>query len=118
MKKYKAGDIVTGTVTGIEKYGIFINIDDKHNGLIHISEITSSFVRNIHDYVRLGELIQAKVIEDTNNDHQVKLSLKDIEYRITEKKNKKIEETPLGFATLNKKLDEWIAEKSNEISQN
>ena len=41
MKKYEVGDIVTGKVTGIENYGIFVFIDDGDGitGLIHISEI-------------------------------------------------------------------------------
>ena len=36
MAKYKKGDIVSGYVTGIEKYGIFICIDEKYSGLIHM----------------------------------------------------------------------------------
>lgn len=86
---YKKGEIIKGYVTGIEKYGIFINIDDKKCGLIHISEISNSFVRNVHDYVKIGELIQARVIED-EKDGQIKLSIKDIDYRITKKKTKKL----------------------------
>ena len=68
MTRYKRGEIITGYVTGIEKYGIFVNIDDNYSGLIHISEITSSYVRNINDYAKIGEIIRAKVIEvDENN---------------------------------------------------
>ena len=36
MKKYKDVEIVTVCVTGIEKYGIFVKIDEQYNGLIHI----------------------------------------------------------------------------------
>ena len=39
MTRYKKGDVVTGVVTGIEKYGIFVGLDDYNSGLIHISEI-------------------------------------------------------------------------------
>ena len=38
MRKYKDGEYVTGCVTGIEKYGIFVSLDEYYNGLIHISE--------------------------------------------------------------------------------
>ena len=116
MSKYKKGEIVKGYVTGIEKYGIFLCIDEKHSGLIHISEITSSFVRNIHDYVKIGEMIQAKVIEDENNG-QMKLSIKDLDYRITKKKNNKILETKQGFSTLSVMLNTWIDDKMSEISK-
>ena len=65
MSKYKKGEIVFGCVTGIEKYGIFVNLDEYYSGLIHISEVSNAFVRNIHDYVKVGETIKVKVL-DTN----------------------------------------------------
>ncbi|MBO5120774.1 MAG: S1 RNA-binding domain-containing protein [Bacilli bacterium] len=116
MSKYKCGEIVTGYVTGIEKYGIFVCIDDQIDGLIHISEITKSYVRNINDYAKVGEVIRAKVIEEENN-NQIKLSIKDIDYRITRKKSTKIEETEKGFSTLIIMLNKWIDQKTEEISQ-
>ena len=44
MKKYKYGEIVTGYVTGIEKYGVFVSLDEYYSGLIHISEISEKYV--------------------------------------------------------------------------
>ena len=90
MSKYKTGEIVFGCVTGIEKYGIFVNLDEYYSGLIHISEVSSAFVRNIHDYVKIGETINAKVMEENSKTHHVKLSIKNIDYRITRKKNSKL----------------------------
>ena len=78
MSKYKVGSIVTGSVTGIEKYGVFINLDDYYSGLIHISEISHNFVKNINDFVDLGEIIRVKVIEVDEDLFHVKLSIKDI----------------------------------------
>ena len=118
MANYKKGNIVTGCVTGIEKYGIFVSLDDYNNGLIHISEISDSFVRNPADYVRIGETIKARVIEDVDDDScHVKLSIKDLDYRITKSHKKKIVETPLGFSTLEKQLNTWINVKSEELFQ-
>ena len=45
--QYNIGDVVKGKVVGISSYGIFVLIDDKYNGLIHISEISENFVRKI-----------------------------------------------------------------------
>ena len=118
MTRYKKGDVVTGVVTGIEKYGIFVGLDDYNSGLIHISEISDSFVRNPADYVKIGETIKSKVIEDEDIDSfQVKLSIKDLDYRITRKNRNKIKETKLGFSTLEKKLPEWIEEKEKELEK-
>ena len=82
MSKYEKGKIVTGCVTGIEKYGIFVGLDELNSGLIHISEISSGFVKNINDYVNIGETIKVKVVDSDDQSCQVKLSIKDIDYRI------------------------------------
>ena len=49
MIEYKIGDIVKVRVTGIERYGIFVSVDSLYTGLIHISEISSSFVKDVND---------------------------------------------------------------------
>lgn len=116
MNKYKKNDIITGIVTGIENYGIFVKLDEKNDGLIHISEITSSYVRNINDYAKIGETIKIKIL-DIDNNGRIKLSIKDLEYRVSKKKNEKILETTNGFLTLNNKLNEWINNKIEEISK-
>ncbi|MBQ2639953.1 MAG: S1 RNA-binding domain-containing protein [Bacilli bacterium] len=116
MTKYKKGEIVKGIVTGIEKYGIFISLDDYNSGLIHISEISDSYVRNPADYVKIGESIKALVIEDELEDSfHVKLSIKNIDYRINKSRSRKIKETSLGFSTLNQLLPNWINKKDKKI---
>lgn len=118
MNHYKKGDIVTGSVTGIEKYGIFVSLDDQHSGLIHISEISKLFVKNPADYVSVGEIIKAIVIEDNEGDSShVKLSIKELDYRISRKKKSKIVETEKGFSTLKSMLPEWIEKKKLEIDK-
>lgn len=117
MEKYRVGEIVTGCVTGIEKYGIFISLDDYYSGLIHISEISEGFVRNIHDYVKMGETINAKVLEENPKEHHVKLSIKGIEYRKSRINKTKIVETPEGFNTLKENLNEWVKDKINELNK-
>ena len=117
MKIYKTGEIVTGCVTGIEKYGIFLSLDDYYNGLIHISEISDNFVRNIHDYVKIGETINAKVLEENEKEHHVKLSIKGIEYRESKIPKVKIIETPSGFTNLQSKLNYWINSKIESLNK-
>ena len=104
---YKIGDIVKGKVTGIEKYGIFLLMDDAYTGLIHISEISEKFVRNVFDYVQLDETILAKVIEIDDSNKRLKLTIKNFDYRIEDKKNL---EDKNGFYLLKSKLSEWITE--------
>lgn len=116
--KYAKGKIVTGCVTGIESYGIFVGLDEYYSGLIHISEVSNNFVRNLNDYVNVGETIKVKVLDCDEETCQVKLSIKDIEYRKGEKRRSKIVETKNGFSTLEKSLPRWMEMKSQELTEN
>ena len=104
------------TTLGIEDYGIFLSLNDHVVGLIHISEISESFVRNISDYVDLGETINAIVIGDDGNSH-LKLSIKNFDYRIHKKEQHLIKETPSGFTNLSTALYDWIDSKVVEINK-
>ena len=111
MTAYKIGDIVTGKVTGIESYGIFLSFDDNYTGLIHISEISDSFVRNINDYANIDENIKSKVIRIDEKGKKLKLSLIGLDYRSKSNLRKGIIETKNGFNTLKNELNGWISNK-------
>ena len=117
MTKYKKGDIVTGIVTGIEDYGVFIELEEQFSGLIHISEISKSFVKNINDYVTIGEKIKVEILEVNEEKLHTKLSIKDINYSFKNRRRTKINETSTGFSTLKLKLPIWINQKEKEILQ-
>lgn len=117
MSKYSKNEIVLGTVTGIEKYGIFVTLDEYYSGLIHISEISNGFVRNVSNYVNIGETIKARVIEVDEDGYQVKLSIKNLDYRINQDKKSGIVETGTGFELLKSNLKKWIEEKNQEKNQ-
>ena len=117
MKKYEAGELIKGQVTGIEKYGIFVNLGD-YNGLIHISEISDGYVRNINDYVKIGQEITVKVIDENDKMHHVRLSIKNIEYKSKKNGVHKIVETKHGFGTLDIMLKKWIESKLKELNKN
>lgn len=116
MLKYEKGRIVTGQVTGIEKYGIFVSLDEFYSGLIHISEISDGFVKDINDYVNIGETIQAKVVETDEKAYHVKLSIKNMNYRINRKPESKLKEVSRGFQPLEENLSKWISQKIKEIN--
>ena len=117
MAKYDKGKIVKGTVSGIETYGIFVALDEEYSGLIHISEISHGFVKNINDFVNLGDNIYVEILEVDDELYRLKLSIKNINYRKNIKtKKRKIRETSLGFKTLAYNLPIWI-EKSVKNEQ-
>jgi general stress protein 13 len=112
MSSYKKGNIIKGHITGIEKYGVFVNLDNYYNGLIHISEVSYGYVKNIHDYVKIGETIFVEIIDIDEETNKMKLSIKDIDYKIGTPLNSKIRETKSGFKTLEANLQKWIDDKS------
>ena len=72
------GDIVECVVTGVQSYGAFVLIDNRINGLIHISEISKGYVRNIEDFVHVGETVFVKILEIDEENLRAKVSLKEI----------------------------------------
>ena len=116
MNKYTKGKIVEGIVTGITSYGIFVSLDEYYSGLIHISEISHGFVKNIHDYVNIGDTIYVRIIGVDDEAGHLNLSIKDINYKQKKTiRKKKIVETSLGFKTLKYKLPIWIEESLKKM---
>lgn len=114
MSKFIKDEIVEGCITGIEKYGIFVTLDEYYSGLIHISEISDGFVRDINKVANIGETIKVRVIDTDDDTFHVKLSIKNLDYRISKKVNSEIKETENGFQNLKKHLEIWIKSKENE----
>ncbi len=114
MNDIKVNDVIEVTVTGIQKYGAFVLINDKYDGLIHISEISSGYVKNINDYIKIKDKIYAQVVEIDEENNKFKLSIKNIDYR---NDGKLLNNTSFtnGFEPLKEHLDLWINEKIKEI---
>ncbi len=114
MSKFLKDEIVEGCVTGIEKYGIFVTLDEYYSGLIHISEISDGFVRDINKVANIGETIKVRVIDTDDDTFHVRLSIKNLDYRSKRRVTKEIQETEHGFSTLKNNLETWIQFKQNE----
>ena len=115
MDDIKINDIVEAVVTGIQKYGVFVLVDDKYDGLIHISEISSGYVKNINDYVKIKDKIYAQVVDIDKENNKFKLSIKIIDYRNDGRILNDSRNYSNGFEPLKDHLDLWINEKIKEI---
>ncbi len=69
------GAILEGKVTGITNFGAFIEFPDKTTGMVHISEVSSSFIKDIHEKLSEGDTVKVKVI-DINEKGKIALSIK------------------------------------------
>ena len=115
MNDININDIVEVTVTGIQKYGAFVLINNKYDGLIHISEISNGYVRNINDYIKIKDKIYAQVVDIDHENNKFKLSIKNIDYRNDGKFISDNENYENGFEPLKERLELWISEKIKEI---
>ena len=75
----REGMILTGTVRNITDFGAFVDVGIKHDGLVHISELSDRFVKRPSDVVSIGDIVKVKVIGIDNERQKVKLSMKGIE---------------------------------------
>lgn len=72
------GNIVNGKVTGITNFGAFVETEDGSRGMIHISEISRSYVESIKSVLKVGQAVTAKVIS-ISDDGKIALSMKQLE---------------------------------------
>ena len=72
----KEGMILTGTVRNVIDFGAFVDIGVKHDGLVHISEMSDKFIKNPSDVVSVGDIVKVKVIKIDKDRQKVGLSMK------------------------------------------
>ncbi len=76
LEDLNEGMVLTGTVRNVIDFGAFVDIGVKHDGLVHISEMSDSFVKNPSDIVSVGDIVKVKVIGIDKERQKVKLSMK------------------------------------------
>lgn len=74
------GSIVEGVVTGITNFGAFVELGEGKTGLVHISEVANTFVRDIKDFLKEGDKVKIKVI-GIDDKGKISLSIKQTERR-------------------------------------
>ena len=119
--KYKVGDVVTGKVTGIQPYGAFVALDDETQGLVHISEITYGYVKDVHEFIKVGDEITVKILDVDEEQKKISLSIRVLQESPVSKKREvaprktlqeRVNESDAdGFKILQEKLESWIKQQ-------
>lgn len=117
-RKYEAGEKLTGKVTGIQPYGAFISLDENTQGLVHISEITYGFVKDVNEFLSIGEEVEVKVLEVNEEAEKISLSIRALQEKpVTDRRDDRPRESlqerikerdSEGFNSLKEKLQDWI----------
>ncbi len=107
------GAVLDGRITGITSFGAFADLGEGKSGLIHISEIATTYVEDVNDYLKKGQKVRVKVIG--TQDGKISLSMKRVEEERKqarrEKKEKREKRPPKRF---NRPPEEFEFEKPGE----
>ncbi|HEU4964448.1 MAG TPA: S1 RNA-binding domain-containing protein [Bacilli bacterium] len=72
----QVGSVVEGKVTGIKPFGAFVEVAEGKTGLVHISQVSHTFVNDINDVLKVGDTVQVKVLNVEDNG-KISLSIKE-----------------------------------------
>lgn len=104
----EVGTIIEGKITGITNFGAFVDLGEGKTGMVHISEVSTNFVKDIKDYLKEGQIIKAKII-NISEKGEIALSIK-----------KAVPQKPKQFTAQNKPNRpgnfEWQSPKKNTAS--
>ncbi|KRM72260.1 CvfD/Ygs/GSP13 family RNA-binding post-transcriptional regulator [Lacticaseibacillus brantae] len=119
--EYRIGDVITGKVTGIQPYGVFVLLDDKTQGLIHISECQHGFVKDISHLFKVGQVLRVMILDIDEYTQKISLSLRalDTSIELSSKRtrkhywtNRKVQQ---GFAPIAEALLGWVSNYLDDL---
>ncbi|MBU8905355.1 S1 domain-containing post-transcriptional regulator GSP13 [Desertibacillus haloalkaliphilus] len=125
-ENYEVGSIVEGKVTGVKPFGAFVALDEKKQGLVHISEVAHGYVKDINEILSVGDEVKVKILSVDEESGKISLSIRATQEAPERKERPKQQRKPAGggkrqeqsksqgFNTLEDKLKEWL-KQSNEI---
>ena len=116
---YQVGQLVIGKVYNVKPYALFMNFEDGVTGLLHISEISDSFVRDIEKYGSVGDEIKVKILAIDKENGFLRVSYKQVPaeeaYSSHTNQRRLPTVTEEEFKPLQEKLDEWINDAYSKI---
>ncbi len=108
----EVGKIVDGKVTGITNFGAFVQMEGGKTGLVHISEVALSFVKDINEFLKEGDEVKVKVLS-VDDSGKVSLSIK----KALEEEQKKQAKVPAQVSFGGSSADMSFEEKMKQFMQ-
>jgi len=126
----EVGAVLEGKVSGITKFGAFVTLPDGKNGLVHISEISNTYVNEVSEHLQVGQTVKVKVL--AINEGKVSLSIKKAEpkpvparrtdtrpqNRVQNERAVRQADAPTGDAVFEDKLKKFMQESDSRIAGN
>ncbi|HOQ16082.1 MAG TPA: S1 RNA-binding domain-containing protein [Defluviitaleaceae bacterium] len=76
-EKFQVGQIVEGTINSIKPFGAFVTLDESTQGLVHISQISQGYLKDIHEAVSVGDKVKVKILSIDEKNNKISLSMKE-----------------------------------------
>ncbi|AKP66894.1 CvfD/Ygs/GSP13 family RNA-binding post-transcriptional regulator [Companilactobacillus ginsenosidimutans] len=116
----KIGDKLSGKVSGIQPYGVFVSLDNGIQGLVHISELKNGFVTGIADEYKIGDKVKVVVMDIDEYNGKVSLSLRALQNRklgrpILHKHFWTNYKNEIGYSSIAKVKQSWVDDAMDRI---
>ena len=117
---YEVGELVIGTVNQVRPYAIFLSFKDGSRGLLHISEVSDDYVRDIELFGMVGDEIKVKILEVDPFNGFLRVSYKQVpeeeRYSTHDNNHRGLPEfDKADFSSLEAKLPEWIEQTLQKV---
>lgn len=119
LAKYKVGDVIDVKVLRYAKFGVFVEVEEGVEGLVHNSELSIGDFKNPQDVLKIGEIVKAKIIKIDTVNQKIGLSVKQVE--LEEQKRQLEQLSNKQKVTIGDAIGESLKEQlnnQNELSQN
>ncbi len=114
-KEIVVGTIVEGVITGITKFGAFVELPGGTTGLVHISEIADEYVKDINEFFKKADKVNVKVLTVENNG-KIGLSIRQaVEGSKPQKRNGRSKPAPVNKASFEDKMNRFLKESDERL---
>lgn len=119
---YQVGDLIIGKVASVKPYALFLSFDEDVKGLLHISELSDAYIKDIEKYGSVGDEIKVKILSIDDNNGFLRVSYKRVpeEERYSTHVNESriyLDEGEKDFSILEKNLPIWIKETLKKVKE-
>lgn len=110
-------------MTGIQNYGVFVSLSEEEQGLVHISECKHGYMTELGDHIKIGDKVKVMVIDIDEYTQKISLSMRVLmklntpPFPARPKRRRKRYLPNIGFASVEKKMPEWISSALTAIEQ-
>ncbi|MGD9251017.1 MAG: S1 RNA-binding domain-containing protein, partial [Desulfobacterales bacterium] len=117
-ERYEVGKEITGTITNLTDFGIFVELEEGIEGLVHVSEISKEKIKTPVGMYNVGDVITAKVMNINSDERRIGLSIKRLEMEDEQSLlSEYVSSMKPATSTFGEILRENLQEKLNEVEQ-